>query len=109
MEREQAEEVMDAVESGRPWHERIPERLGVEDGTAAGAAHYQIGSLQPIEIMQEIMTPEEFVGYLRGSVLKYGLRLGRKDDRVVDARKAAQFSKWMAQALAGEKINPREG
>lgn len=30
MDRERAEEIMDAVESSKPWHERIPARLGVE-------------------------------------------------------------------------------
>ena len=109
MEREQAEQIMDNLESNRPWHERIPARLGVEDGTAAGAAHYQIGDKQPIEIMQEVMTTDEFFGYLRGNVIKYSLRMGHKDSKEIDAKKAAQYSKWMAQALAGKKINPREG
>lgn len=109
MEREQAEQITDNLESNRPWHERIPARLGVEDGTAAGAAHYQIGDKQPIEIMQEVMTTDEFFGYLRGNVIKYSLRMGHKDSKEIDANKAAQYSKWMAQALAGKKINPREG
>ena len=109
MGREQAEQIRDNLESNRPWHERIPARLGVEDGTAAGAAHYQIGDKQPIEIMQEVMTTDEFFGYLRGNVIKYSLRMGHKDSKEIDAKKAAQYSKWMAQALAGKKINPREG
>lgn len=108
MDRLEAEGIMDAVESKLPWHERIPERLGVEDGTAAGAQHYQVGDKQPIEIMQDVMTPEEFCGYLRGNVIKYSLRMGHKDRKEIDARKAAQYSKWMAQALTGKKINPRE-
>ena len=55
------------------------------------------------------MTTDEFFGYLRGNVIKYSLRMGHKDSKEIDANKAAQYSKWMAQALAGKKINPREG
>lgn len=109
MEREPAEQIMNNLESNRPWHGRIPARLGIEDGTAAGAQHYQVGDKQPIEIMQDVMTPEEFCGYLRGNVIKYSLRMGHKDSKEIDAKKAAQYSKWLAQALAGKKIDPREG
>ena len=117
MDRVEAEGIMDAVESNRPWHERIParlgtdpkQRLGSEDGTAAGATHYQMGDKQPIEIMQEVMTTEEFFGYLRGNVIKYSLRMGHKDNKAKDAQKAAQYSKWLAQALGGKTIDPREG
>lgn len=109
MEREKAEKIMDNLESNRPWHERIPERLGIEDGTAAGASHYQVGDKQPIEIMQDVMTTEEFFGYLRGNVIKYSLRMGHKDSKAKDAQKAAQYSKWLSQALSGKTIDPREG
>lgn len=109
MDRVEAEGTMDMVESNRPWHERISARLGIEDGTAAGATHYQLGDKQPIEIMQEVMTTEEFFGYLRGNVIKYSLRMGHKDSKAKDAQKAAQYSKWLAQALAGKTIDPREG
>ena len=83
--------------------------MEIEDGTAIGAKHYQMAGAQPIEIMQNVMTAEEFVGFLRGNIIKYSLRMGRKGNRAVDAGKAAQYAKWMSQALAGKKIDPREG
>ena len=55
------------------------------------------------------MTTEEFFGYLRGNVIKYSLRMGHKDSKAKDAQKAAQYSKWLSQALAGKTIDPREG
>lgn len=42
--------------------------MEIEDGTAIGAKHYQLTGAQPIEIMQNVMTAEEFVGFLRGNI-----------------------------------------
>ena len=77
-----------------------------EDGTAQGAAHYQQADVQPIEVMQKYLTPEQFIGLLRGNILKYTLRLGHKDDAVKDAQKAAQYASWLVDALAGKTIKP---
>lgn len=41
--------------------------------------HYEDLSIQPWTVMESILTEEEFIGYLKGSVLKYSLRLGRKE------------------------------
>ena len=43
-------------------------------GTATSATHYQLLTQQPIEIMQRLMTHEQFVGFLWGNVIKYALR-----------------------------------
>lgn len=75
-------------------------------GSAEAANHYQVGSKQPIEIMQEVMTPDEFRGYLRGNVIKYALRLGHKDEVSKEAQKIQQYAEWLVKALAGETINP---
>ena len=64
--------------------------------------------IQPIEVMQANMTHDEFVGFLRGNVIKYACRLGRKDEPVREAEKIQEYSTWLVQALKGEKINPRE-
>lgn len=78
----------------------------VEDGTAKGATHYQGKGDQPIEIMQNKMTHEQFIGFLRGNVIKYIIRIGCKDDDIKDAQKAAQYATWLCQALNGETVNP---
>ena len=41
--------------------------------------HYQT-SVQPIETMQANMTREELIGFLKGNIIKYVCRCGRKDD-----------------------------
>ena len=41
--------------------------------------HYK-SEHQPIEVMQANMTNDELIGFLRGNIIKYALRFGRKDD-----------------------------
>lgn len=82
------------------------------DGTAATATHYQIDGarLQPVEMLQDILTPEEFRGWLKGNMFKYFCRAGKKPGEPYekDMAKCLQFNEWLKQAAAGKKINPRE-
>jgi len=43
------------------------------DGT-----HYKDMAVQPWTVMQAILTPEEFLGFIKGNIIKYGMRQGRK-------------------------------
>lgn len=49
--------------------------------------HYG-GKVETIDYLEDKLTHEEFVGYLKGNVLKYMSRLGKKDKPVQDAKKA---------------------
>lgn len=53
-------------------------------------------SLQYIEVMEFIMTPEEFKGHLKGQAWKYMLRLGKKDEAAQELGK----SSWYLDRLA---------
>ena len=75
-------------------------------GTAADATHYQTLAQQPIEIMQRLMTKEQFLGFCHGNVVKYALRCGRKDDPAKEMEKARQYADWYVSAARGEKIDP---
>lgn len=83
------------------------------DGSAATAKHYQIDGarLQPVGMLQDILTPEEFRGWLKGSMFKYFCRAGKKPGEPYerDMAKCLQFNEWLKQAATGKKINPREG
>lgn len=48
------------------------------DDKQFGGRHYKNMPIQPWAIMQAVLTPEEFRGFLKGNVLKYSLRAGRK-------------------------------
>lgn len=82
------------------------------DGTAATATYYQIDGarLQPVEMLQDILTPEEFRGWLKGNMFKYFCRAGKKPGEPYekDMAKCLQFNEWLKQAAAGKKINPRK-
>lgn len=69
--------------------------------------HYET-ALQPIEFMQANMTHEEFVGFLKGNIIKYTARCGKKDDVDKEVAKIVEYAKWLAKAYKGETINPRE-
>lgn len=44
-------------------------------------SHYDIWQgFEAIDVMKAILTKDEYVGYLKGNILKYQLRLGKKDD-----------------------------
>jgi hypothetical protein len=44
-----------------------------------GGSHYKDMGVQPWDLMEAVLTQEEFRGYLRGNVIKYAMRAGRKD------------------------------
>jgi len=79
----------------------------VPEGSAKTSSHYQVGTKQPIEVMQDVMTREELIGFLRGNVIKYALRLGHKDEAKKEAGKVEQYAKWLRIVLSGGQIDPR--
>lgn len=69
--------------------------------------HYQT-TIQPIETSQANMSPEAFQGFLRGNIIKYTCRIGKKDEPIKEAKKILQYAKWLVESLEGKTINPRE-
>jgi hypothetical protein len=61
--------------------------------------HYTTMEIQPWEVMESVLTPEEFVGFLKGNVIKYAMRAGRKPD-TDDAAKAIHYAKKLAEFQA---------
>lgn len=49
------------------------------DDIQAGGAHYKDMGVQPWTVMEALLTREEFIGYLKGNLIKYGMRQGKKD------------------------------
>lgn len=69
-------------------------------------AHYDT-THQPIEVMQANMTRDELIGFLKGNIIKYACRCGRKDDPKKEAAKIKQYADWLCAVLNGETIDPR--
>lgn len=68
--------------------------------------HYQ-GDVEPIELMQAQMTQEELIGFLKGNIIKYTSRCGKKDDPVKEVTKIKRYADWLLDVLEGRKIDPR--
>jgi hypothetical protein len=49
-----------------------------------GGSHYKDMPVQPWDVMQRKYTREEFVGFLKGNVLKYTMRAGSKAGEVME-------------------------
>ncbi|GMB00901.1 DUF3310 domain-containing protein [Pelosinus sp. IPA-1] len=80
--------------------------MNKQTGSTEEAKHYIAGTLQQIEIQQENLSPEQFIGFLRGNALKYLIRMGRKNSTREDAGKAKQYVIWLCDALDGKRIIP---
>lgn len=45
------------------------------------STHYEIyPGVEAIDVIKTMLTPEEYLGFLKGNILKYQLRLGKKDN-----------------------------
>lgn len=71
-------------------------------------AHYAECTVEPIELMQKVLTKEQFIGFLMGNVIKYCLRAGHKGSKEEDLKKASRYQEWLEEVREGWIINPRE-
>lgn len=77
-------------------------------GLAKDQKHYQFADVQPIEIMQMYLSRDELIGWLKGNILKYTLRMGHKDSVCIEADKINQYATWLAIVIDGGKISPAD-
>lgn len=56
-----------------------------------GGDHYAKLDIQPWQAMESWLTHEEFIGYLRGNVIKYMARAGKKDATKQEYQKAHHY------------------
>jgi hypothetical protein len=69
-------------------------------------SHYEKAVMQPLEVMQRIMTAEQFEAFLFGNCLKYLLCKDYKGQRDSDEYKARQYAYWLEMVKDGHIINP---
>jgi hypothetical protein len=71
--------------------------------------HYLVGGLEAIDIIASRLTKEEFIGYLKGSKLKYDLRYPFKGRPEEDLEKSEWYKNRLVEVLRDEDaINPPE-
>ena len=73
------------------------------DEIQIGGTHYKDMGIQPWDVMEAVLTREEFCGYLKGNVIKYGMRQGKKDSD--DENKARHYAAKLAQI---QRLKKRE-
>lgn len=61
--------------------------------------HYKVGGIETIDFIEAKLTPEEFRGYLKGNILKYGSRVGHKGEPAIDAGKLAWYADRYARTV----------
>lgn len=60
------------------------------DTVQVGGTHYKDMGMQPWHVMEAVLTPEEFQGFLKGNIIKYAMRQGRKEG-TDDSNKAQHY------------------
>jgi hypothetical protein len=62
------------------------------DDIQIGGTHYKDMEVQPWDVIEAVLTHNEFVGFLKGNIIKYALRQGRKEGATDDADKAMHYA-----------------
>lgn len=75
------------------------------DDVQVGGRHYKDMQVQPWHIMEVVLTREEFIGFLKGNIIKYAMRQGRKDSP--DAEKCLHYIQKYREVINGGPIDRR--
>lgn len=87
----------------------------IEDASAPNTKYYDehyasMAGLEPIELMQLVLSLPEFVGFLKGNIIKYSMRAGKKQGEAAekDIAKAKRYTEWLMKLGYKMPINPKE-
>jgi hypothetical protein len=69
-----------------------------------GGSHYKDMPMQPWDVMEAVLTHEEFIGFLKGNIIKYAMRQGKKQE-TDDAGKGHHYKQKLAEVRAQYKIS----
>lgn len=76
----------------------IHERLNRPDARQEGGKHYVEMKIAPWDVI-DTWPIEQQIGYHRGNVLKYTMRLGNKDERLQEAKKIRHYADKLIEVL----------
>ena len=66
--------------------------------TQIGGDHYKKKEIQPWDAMEAWMTREQFIGFLRGNIIKYIARYEEKGG-IDDLRKLAHYAEKLIETM----------
>lgn len=84
----------------------VYEERGTQEDTMHDK-HYRETVVEPILVMQALFSRDEFIGFLKGNILKYRLRAGHKDGEKGmkdDLDKIHVYEEWLERVKKGERI-----
>lgn len=73
-------------------------QLAEQRANKDGASHYKSMDIEPWDII-DTWPIEQQIGYHRGNILKYTMRMGTKDERLKEAKKAKHYAEKLAEVL----------
>jgi len=59
--------------------------------------YYNVGAVQPIDFMEASFTASEYIGYLKGNIIKYVSRHQHKGAPLADLAKAQTYLNWLIE------------
>lgn len=85
------------------------ECINKDSGKPEDQKHYQ-GLIQPIELMQELLSHKEFVGFIKGNMIKYAFRAGHKNGESgkKDKEKYEAYKEFLTRYLIGRPLIDRD-
>lgn len=73
------------------------------DDRQISGSHYKTMTVQPWTAMEALLSREEFIGFLKGSIVKYSMRQGRKDGSD-DGQKALHYIQKLGEVVGGPGV-----
>lgn len=68
------------------------------------STHYELWQgTEVIDVIKEMLTPEEYRGFLKGNILKYQLRLGKKDATDKEIIKIKDYQRELNESLTSSR------
>jgi len=61
-------------------------------------SHYQLfDGYEVKDLIKDRLTEEEWIGYIKGNMIKYHMRLGKKDSFKQDLAKLQEYASWLQE------------
>ena len=65
--------------------------------------HYTSLEIEPLEIIKKDLSNEQYIGYLKGNIIKYTLR---NKEPLKDASKCRKYAEWVEEAMEKQSRIP---
>jgi hypothetical protein len=92
---------------GDSVNQDFPEIAITADSRQVGGSHYRDMQMQPWDVMQAVLTPEEFRGFLKGNVIKYAMRHKAKNG-AEDLRKVIHYAQLALELQYGQAMGDEQ-